>query len=127
MELQSLTGCGAMEGLMCLMCLKGCAGIKIVRGFSPPPLTDIHSHVLAMAHTPQHLVLQNQVLYCHYVQLVSVGIMSPSGEYSGRTVPRIGSKETVDFILEPTVVYIELPLRVNPLLESIDILSFDEL
>ena len=43
-------------------------------------------------------------------QLVSVGIMSPSGEYSGRTVPRIGSKETVDFILEPTVVYIEYNL-----------------
>lgn len=43
-------------------------------------------------------------------QLLAVGIISPSGEYSGKTVARHGEKRRINFILENTVVFIEYRL-----------------
>lgn len=43
-------------------------------------------------------------------QIMSVGIISPSGEYSGKTIARNGEKRRVNFILENTVVDIEYSL-----------------
>lgn len=40
-------------------------------------------------------------------ELYSVGLISPSGEYSGRTTPRLGERDTIQFLLEQTTVDIE--------------------
>lgn len=39
--------------------------------------------------------------------LYSIGLISPSGEYSGKTIARLGEKRTVSFLLEQTTVEIE--------------------
>jgi len=39
--------------------------------------------------------------------LYSVGIISPGGEYSGKTQARLGEKRQIRFLFEKTVVYIE--------------------
>lgn len=45
--------------------------------------------------------------------LYSVGLISPSGEYSGKTIARLGEKRTVPFLLEQTTVDIEYLLISN--------------
>lgn len=45
--------------------------------------------------------------------LYSIGLISPSGEYSGKTVARIGEQATIRFLLENTVVNIEYLLISN--------------
>lgn len=49
-------------------------------------------------------------LWNYAPQVMSVGIISPSGEYSGKTFARYGERRRVNFILENTVVYIEYRL-----------------
>ena len=49
-------------------------------------------------------------LWSYAPQVMSVGIISPSGEYSGKTFARYGERRRVNFILENTVVYIEYRL-----------------
>lgn len=49
-------------------------------------------------------------LYSDSPQILSVSIISPSGEYSGKTIARHGEKRRVNFILEDTVVNIEYSL-----------------
>jgi len=49
-------------------------------------------------------------LWSEAPQIVSVGIISPSNEYSGKTVARHGEKRTVNFIFEDTTVNIEYSL-----------------
>lgn len=49
-------------------------------------------------------------LWNYAPQVMSVGIISPSGEYSGKTFARYGERRKVNFILENTVVYIEYRL-----------------
>ncbi len=49
-------------------------------------------------------------LWNYAPQVMSVGIVSPSGEYSGKTFARYGERRRVNFILENTVVYIEYRL-----------------
>ncbi len=46
-------------------------------------------------------------------QLFSLGLVSPSGEYSGKTDARIGQKRTVNFILDETTVDIEYKIVAN--------------
>lgn len=46
-------------------------------------------------------------LWCDAPGLCSVALISPSGEYSGRTYPRIGEKREIRFLLENTTVNIE--------------------
>lgn len=45
--------------------------------------------------------------------LYSVGLISPSGEYSGKTIARLGEKRTIPFLLEQTTVKIEYLLISN--------------
>ena len=49
-------------------------------------------------------------LWTYAPQVMSVGIISPGGEYSGKTFARYGERRRVNFILENTVVYIEYRL-----------------
>lgn len=46
-------------------------------------------------------------LWCDAPQLVSVALISPGGEYSGRTYARAGEHQRIDFLLNNTVVDIE--------------------
>jgi hypothetical protein len=46
-------------------------------------------------------------LWCDAPGLCSVALISPSGEYSGRTYTRIGEKKEIRFLLEDTRVVIE--------------------
>lgn len=46
-------------------------------------------------------------LWCDAPQLCSVALISPSGEYSGRTYARQGERQRIDFLLNDTVVNIE--------------------
>lgn len=49
-------------------------------------------------------------LWTYAPHVMSVGITSPSGEYSGKTFARYGERRRVNFILENTVVNIEYRL-----------------
>lgn len=46
-------------------------------------------------------------LWAATTELYSVGLISPGGEYSGKTQARLGEKRQVSFLFEGTVVYIE--------------------
>lgn len=46
-------------------------------------------------------------LWASATELYSVGLISPGGEYSGKTQARLGEKRRVSFLFEGTVVYIE--------------------
>lgn len=46
-------------------------------------------------------------LWTSATELYSVGLISPGGEYSGKTQARLGEKRQVSFLFEETVVYIE--------------------
>ncbi len=46
-------------------------------------------------------------LWCDAPGLCSVSLISPSGEYSGRTYARIGERRQIRFLLENTTVFIE--------------------
>lgn len=46
-------------------------------------------------------------LWCDAPSLSSVALISPSGEYSGRTYARLGERQQINFLLENTVVNIE--------------------
>jgi subtilisin family serine protease len=46
-------------------------------------------------------------LWAAATELYSVGLISPGGEYSGKTSARLGEKRQVSFLFEETVVYIE--------------------
>lgn len=46
-------------------------------------------------------------LWCKVPGLCSVGLISPGGEYSGRTYARVGERQVIRFLLEETVVYID--------------------
>lgn len=46
-------------------------------------------------------------LWCDAPGLVSVALISPAGEYSGKTYARQGERERIEFLLENTVVDIE--------------------
>ncbi len=46
-------------------------------------------------------------LWCKAPSLCSVGLISPGGEYSGRTYARVGERQVIRFLLEETVVYID--------------------
>lgn len=46
-------------------------------------------------------------LWCDAPELCSVALISPGGEYSGRTYARLGEQTQVNFLLEDTVVDIE--------------------
>lgn len=49
-------------------------------------------------------------LWSEVPRIFSVGIVSPTGEYSGRTVARIGEKKSVYFLLDDTTIDIEYRL-----------------
>lgn len=46
-------------------------------------------------------------LWAATTELYSVGLISPGGEYSGKTQARLGEKRQVNFLFEGTTVYIE--------------------
>lgn len=46
-------------------------------------------------------------LWTDATELYSVGLISPGGEYSGKTQARLGEKRQINFLFEGTVVYIE--------------------
>lgn len=46
-------------------------------------------------------------LWAATTALYSVGLISPGGEYSGKTQAKLGEKRQVNFLFEDTVVYIE--------------------
>lgn len=46
-------------------------------------------------------------LWAAATELYSVGLISPGGEYSGKTQARLGEKRQINFLFEGTVVYIE--------------------
>ncbi len=46
-------------------------------------------------------------LWCKAPGLCSVALISPQGEYSGRTYARVGERQMIRFLLEQTVVYID--------------------
>ena len=58
-------------------------------------------------------------LWCNAPQLFSVGIISPSGEFSGKILARIGESREINFLLERTTVYVDFQL--------VDIASGDEM
>lgn len=46
-------------------------------------------------------------LWADVTDLYSVGLISPDGEYSGKTQARLGERREINFLFENTVVYIE--------------------
>lgn len=50
-------------------------------------------------------------LWTNATDLYSVGIISPDGEYSGKTEARLGERREIRFLFENTVVYIEYLLN----------------
>ena len=50
-------------------------------------------------------------LWTNATDLYSVGLVSPDGEYSGKTEARLGEQRQINFLFENTVVYIEYLLN----------------
>lgn len=50
-------------------------------------------------------------LWADATNLYSVGLISPDGEYSGKTEARLGERRRINFLFEDTVVYIEYLLN----------------